>query len=172
MTLLQGENGGTGNEYVSDLYITPGDEIFWATTDGYIGKFGVGRITGQIDPDGINAIDGIDGDNIWAVSDQSIVLTRSTDGGFDQVANVSALASRSYSLKVTTDGIFIGAFGGLVHKTRFTDGGFEFFPLPVDPVQRNWQLSGGPGAIHVIGDEGQISNPSSAFFFSLIPRTQ
>ncbi|MDP3499406.1 MAG: hypothetical protein Q8S33_03710 [Myxococcales bacterium] len=171
-TMRQGENGNTGNVYVSDLYLTPGDELFWATTDGYIGKLGVGRITGEIDPDGIVGLDGIDGDNIWAVSDQSIFVTRGTDGGFDFVANTSALSSRCYSLKVTTDGIFAGCFGGIVHKTRFTDGGFEIFQLPVSPVQRIWQLSGGPEAIHLIGDEDNLSNPSSAFFFSLIPRTQ
>ncbi|MBE2249357.1 MAG: hypothetical protein IAE78_07385, partial [Myxococcus sp.] len=170
--LLQGENGNSGSEYVNDLYVTPGDEIFWGTSDGYIGKLGVGRITGQLDPSGIIGIDGFDGDNVWAVSDQSIVATRGTDGGFDFVADVNALAGRSYSLKVTTDGIFIGAFGGIVHKTRFTDGGFEFFPLPIDPTNRVWNLSGGPEAIHAVGDEGPASTPTSAFFFSLIPRTQ
>lgn len=171
-TMRQAENGNTGNVYVSDLYLTPGDELFWATTDGYIGKLGVGRITGQIDPDGIVGLDGIDGDNIWAVSDQSIFVTRGTDGGFDFVANTSALSSRCYGLKVTTDGIFGGCFGGIVHKTRFTDGGFELFQLPIDPIQRLYQLSGGPEALHVIGDEGPINSISSAFFFSLIPRTQ
>lgn len=171
-TMRQAENGNTGNVYVSDLYLSPGDELFWATTDGYIGKLGVGRITGQIDPDGIVGLDGIDGDNIWAVSDQSIFVTRGTDGGFDFVANTSALSSRCYSLKVTTDGIFGGCFGGIVHKTRFTDGGFELFQLPIDPTQRLYGMSGGPEAIHVIGDEGPINSVSSGFFFSLIPQTQ
>lgn len=171
-TLLQPQNGGTGNEYVSAIYVTPGDELFWGTTDGYIGKFGVGRITGQIDPDGIEGLDGIDGDNIWAVSDQNRVLTRGTDGGFDLVADVTPLTLRSYGLKVTTDGIFIAAYGGIVHKTRFTDGGFELFQLPVDPNHRVYQLTGGPEALHATGDDGPAFNPSSAFFFSLIPRTR
>ncbi len=171
-TLLQAENGSMANRFVTDLYVSPGDEIFWGTSDGYIGKLGVGRITGQIDPDGIVGIDGIDGDNIWALTDQSIFVTRGTDGGFDFVANTSGIASRCYSLKVTTDGIFGGCFGGIVHKTRFTDGGFELFQLPIDPIQRLYGMSGGPEALHVIGDEGSINNVSSAFFFSLIPRTQ
>jgi hypothetical protein len=171
--LVQPENGNMGTtEYVNDLYVSPGDEVFWATSDGYIGKLGVGRITGQIDPTGIVGIDGIDANTIWAVGDQSIVATRGTDGGFDVVGNFNALSGRSYSLKVTPDGIFIGAFGGVMHRTRFTDGGFELFQLPIDPIQRLYGISGGPEAIHVIGDEGSINNVSSAFFFSLIPRTR
>ncbi len=166
-TLLQAE--GPGSSRVTDVYISPGNEIFWTTTDGYIGKYGVGRITSQIDPSGMVAIDGLDGDNVWAIGDQGIITTRNIDGGFDTVAT---LTSRAYSLRVTTDGIFVGTFGGIAHKTRYTDGGFELFGLPVDPTHRVWGLAGGPGALHAVGDEGPFSAANQAFFITLIPRTQ
>ncbi|MER2560164.1 MAG: hypothetical protein ABTQ32_05555 [Myxococcaceae bacterium] len=166
-TLLQAE--GPGSSRVSDVYVSPGNEVFWTTTDGYIGKLGVGRISGQIDPNGMVAIDGLDGDNIWAIGDQGMVLTRNVDGGFDQV---TTLAARAYALRVTIDGIFVGTYGGIAHKTRYTDGGFELFGLPVNPMHRVWGIAGGPGAIHVVGDEGAFGTPDQAFFMTLIPRTQ
>lgn len=171
-TILQMPNVVTPNEYVSALYVAPSGEVFWGTTDGYLGQLGVGRVTGQIDVDGIVGLDGTYLNNLYAVSDQGVVVKREQDAGFSTVDNILAIASRAYSLKVTTDGIFVGSYGGITHKTRFTDGGFEFFGLPVDPNNRTFFISGGPGAIHVAGDEGSASNPSGAFFISLIPRTQ
>lgn len=171
-TLLQMPNVATPNEYVSALYVAPSGEVFWGTTDGYLGQLGVGRVSGQIDVDGIVGLDGTDITNLYAVSDQGVVVKREDDAGFSTVDNILAIAGRAYSLKVTTDGVFVGSYGGITHKTRFTDGGFEFFGLPVDPNNRTYFINGGPGAIHVAGDEGSASNPSGAFFMSLIPRTQ
>lgn len=171
-TILQTPNVVSPNEYVSAIYAAPTGEVFWGTTDGYIGQLGVGRVTTQLDVDGIIGLDGTDLDNLYAVTEKGVVAKREQDAGFSTVADIQALASVSYSLRVTSDGVFVGAYGGIVHKDRFTDGGFEFFGLPVDPNNRPFFISGGPGAIHVAGDEGNFSNPSGAYFISLIPRTQ
>lgn len=171
-TLLQMPNVASPNEYVSAIYVAPSGEIFWGTTDGFIGQLGIGRVTGQLDVDGIVGLDGTGLTNLYAVSDQGVVVKREEDAGFSNVANILPIATRAYSLKVTSDGVFVGSYGGITHMDRFTDGGFEFFGLPVDPNNRTFFITGGPGAIHVAGDEGNAGNPSGAFFISLIPRTQ
>lgn len=171
-TLLQPETS-SNNEFVNDVHITSTGEVYWATSDGYVGRVGAGRITGQLDPSGIIGIDGVAGGPIWVVSDQGYVTTIQADGGVGGQQDYSGLLGRAYSLEVTTDGVFIGAFGGIGHRTRFTDGGFQLFPLPLPSTTvRAYQVAGAPGAIHVSGDEGPISSPTDAWFFSLIPRTQ
>jgi hypothetical protein len=166
-TMLQAP--GSGSSRIADLYVAPGGEVFYVTTDGYIGKQGVGRITQQLDPNGMNAVDGLSGDDVWAIGDQGGIYTLGTDGGFQLF---TMLPNPAYALRVTTDGVFVSTYGGLAYKTRFTDGGFDFWGIPVDPNNRPWQLTGGPGAIHVIGDEGPISNQNGVYYFTLIPQTR
>ncbi len=171
-TLLQAPTSAD-NEFVNDVHLASNGDVYWATSDGYVGRLGAGRISQQLDPSGIIGLDGLPGGTIWAVSDQGYVTTIHADGGVAGTADYSGLLGRAYSLKVTTDGVFIGAFGGLGHRTRFTDGGFELFTLPLPSSSvRSYLVTGAPGAIHVSGDEGPINSPTDAWFFSLIPRTQ
>ncbi|MBL8922919.1 MAG: hypothetical protein JNJ54_28985 [Myxococcaceae bacterium] len=159
---------GMGSTYATDVYLSPGGDSYYTTTDGYVYKTGVGRVSPQLDPNGIDSIDGTSSDDIWVLTDQGIVATLMPDGGFDRVDDIT---QTTYSMKVTTDGIFVGAFGGVAYKTRFTDGGFDFWPLPMtDPTNRVFNITGQAGAIHISGNAG--ATPSEAFFLSLIPRTQ
>lgn len=173
-TILQPDTMASPIQYVEDLYAAPSGEIFYGTDDGYIGKQGVGRISRQLDPNGVIGVDGTSGNDVWAVTDQCLVATSMDDGGFDVIADLGSVASRCYSMKVTPDGVFIAAFGGVAYRTRFTDGGFDFFSgLPVDiSTARVWNISGGAGAIHLVGDDGPISSVNQAYFITLIPQTR
>lgn len=171
-TLLQPATS-SNNHFVNDVHLTTGGDVYWATSDGYVGRLGAGRITGQLDPSGVIGIDGVPGGPVWVVTDQGYVSVIQPDGGVGGQQDYSGVLGRSYSLEVTNDGVFIGAFGGIGHRTRFTDGGFQLFPLPLpSSIVRAYQVAGAAGALHVSGDEGPISAPTDAWFFSLIPRTQ
>ncbi len=162
-----------GSQYVDAVFASPGGSVFYGTDDGYVGKVGVGRISAQLDPEGIRGIDGTSESNIWMVSQQCRVFAPAADGGIDLIADLSGLTSTCYSIAVTTNAVYIGAFEGILHRTRFTDGGFEFFQnLPTGAIPRFFNISAGPEAVHVVGDEGPASSPSQAFFYTLIPRTQ
>jgi hypothetical protein len=168
-TLLQPEGNASPAIFVTDVYVTPADEIYFSTSDGYVHRLGTGRVGGQLDSSGIIAVDGTASDDVWAVSDNGQIFQLGTDGGFSSVA---ALTSRAFALKVTSDGVFVGTFGGLAHRTAYTDGGFELFPMPADPTHRIFDISGGPGALHVVGTEGAFAAPNQAFFLTLQPRNQ
>lgn len=168
-TLLQAEGSISPAVFVTDVFVTPGDEILYTTSDGHVNKFGVGRISPLIDAQGMVAIDGTDGDNVWALGDNGKIAWRVPDGGFEEFA---ALPSRAWAIKVTADGVFVGTFGGLAHRTAYTDGGFETFPMPADPTHRIFDVSGGSGALHVVGTEGGFSMPNQAFFITLQPRNR
>jgi hypothetical protein len=166
--VIQPEVSQSPNTFVNDVYVTPGNEIFWVSSDGYVSKFGVGRVSPPLDTnEGLLVIDGIDGDNVWALGANGVIAQRMTDGGFAEVAKLSTGGN---SMKVTADGVFVGTRGGIAYKTRFTDGGFEVFRLPIDPNQTVADLSGGPGALHAVGFEG--SPAERGFFFSLQPRSE
>lgn len=168
-TLLQPEGSISPAVFVTDIFVTPAGEILYTTSDGYVNKFGEGRISPLLDPQGMVALDGTDGENVWALGDNGTITQRGVDGGFEQFAQLS---SRAYALTVTSDGVFVGTFGGLAHRTAYTDGGFELFPMPADPTHRIFDISGGPGALHVVGTEGSFSNPNQAFFLTLQPRNR
>lgn len=171
-TLLQPETS-SNNEFVNDVHIASNGDVYWATSDGYVGRVGSGRISTQLDPMGVIGLDGLPGGPVWVVTDQGYVTTIQTDGGIAGLEDYSGLLGRAYALEVTTDGVFIGAFGGVGHRTRFTDGGFQLFPLPLaSSTVRAYQVAGTSGALHVSGDQGPINSPTDAWFFSLIPRTQ
>lgn len=168
-TLLQAEGTFPTNIFVNGIAITADGGIYWSTSDGFIGQLGRGRITAEIDVDGMTGIDCIDNGPVWASSYSGTVVKSVDDGGFELVTNV---AETTYGMTVTPDGVFIGAFGGIFHSTRFTDGGFDRFILPLPATQRIYSLTGASGALHVAGNHGNFSSPDEAFFLTLIPRTQ
>jgi hypothetical protein len=167
-TLLQAEQVSSPAIFVTGIY-APGNEVLFTTSDGYVNKLGVGRVSPLLDPMGMVGIDGTSGSDVWAIGDDGLIARRGVDGGF---ASFTQLPSRAYALEVTTDGVFVGTFGGLAHRTAYTDGGFELFSLPAASTQRAFGLSGGPGALHVVGNEGPFSSPTQAFFLTLQPRNQ
>ncbi|MDX2015303.1 MAG: hypothetical protein SFW67_34240 [Myxococcaceae bacterium] len=167
--MLQPEGNASPAVFVTDVYVTPADEIFFTTSDGYVHRFGVGRLGNVLDTNGMVSVDGTGSDNVWAIGDSGKIFQLGVDGGFEQVA---ALPARAFALKVTDDGVFVGTFGGLAHRTAYTDGGFDTFPMPADPSHRIFDISGGPGALHVVGTEGAFNAPNQAFFLTLQPRNQ
>ena len=167
-------NNGPGND-VNAIYKSPGDEIFFTTEDGYVYKVGVGRVSPQLDTTapGMLDIDGLSGDDVWAVGRDGVVAWRVPDGGFEQFTNLNETL---YGLEVTTEGVFVGGFGAIFYRTASTDGGFQRYPLPtVGSVSRPYHLKGGPGYLHVVGDYGfnpPSGNPSGSFFMTFRTRTR
>ena len=98
------------------MHLTSGGDVYWATSDGYVGRLGAGRITGQLDPSGVIGIDGVPGGPVWVVTDQGYVSVIQADGGVGGQQDYSGVLGRAYSLEVTSDGVFIGAFGGIGHR--------------------------------------------------------
>lgn len=167
-TLLQAEQVLSPAVFVTGIY-APGSEVLYTTSDGYVNKLGVGRVSPLLDPVGMVGIGGTSGSDVWAIGDDGVIARRGADGGFSPFTQ---LPSRAYALEVTSDGVFVGTFGGLAHRTAYTDGGFETFALPAAPSHRVFGLSGGPGALHVVGNEGPFNTPTQAFFLTLQPRNQ
>jgi hypothetical protein len=165
--------GGPGND-VNAIYKSPGDEIFFTTEDGYVFKVGVGRVSPQLDTTlaGMVAIDGLSGDDVWAIGRDGVVAWRVPDGGFEAFTNLNETL---YDIKVTPEGIYVGAFGAIFYRTATTDGGFARYPLPtVGSVSRPYHLNAGPGYLHLVGDYGfnqPSGSPTGSFFITLRTRT-
>jgi hypothetical protein len=172
--LLRAASSNPSNQHVNQIWASPTGEIFWGSDDGYVSELDAGHVSDAYTTGtgwGVMGISGTSRDNVWALISTGDVLHREADGGFVPFAKLEETA---YSIAVTPDGVFVGAFNGIFHKTAFTDGGFEryFLPPPISSLSRASRMCGGRGFLHVGGDFGSYSDPDGAFFFTLRPRNQ